>query len=730
MASTTSSTDHDVLLGRVLPHVQTGVINEAQRTILESTSFDWDDGENDSDNDDEYDPRDFLASRSMTTASRQSHTNSTSDFGSYAGRSGGLSPPRRLAVFADFDGVQDSPGHHQMAESKEKEASQSAIINNKHHTTTFTSQHMPLDLDQQQPSPSAHGGVAAMSNGNGGETTHHFKADTHVSRSIVSSASSLRHQRRLSGAYSPIEPPPRSSSSRLDKSTTDTTMTSAPSTTGGVITDKPLPPLKAGAASAPQLQQPPRSRGHLVLRGDGDDEDQDDDDENDLDLDVKNGEIIFQHRKNSNQQYGGPQRPATSYNNGRSSTPPPIANVRPTRMVVYDDFEDDDPLRGFEDLGPAANESPMHTRAAVTELVPSGPLFEDVVNSNSPRHQKQQPPVAMKTNKEMRRLDSLASNSDRRGNREQQHHGNGGGGGGGGQGAMHSRMVPLAANYRDLRTPVLDHVQLYHDAESKKPLFDPNTEGRAAQQRSANPKPRRVVDDSGTALIYHNGGGGHYHHSHTPGGGTMNSASANSNNNLMPPHIQQLPLRRAYSDDEVSVRHSISGKTVNSLGSQNTNSAAAANMPDFFTSNIFQVVLHNPTTAHRLLKFSESRLCAENVEFLSRVDAYRTTLNGLAGQMSTIHKTYISPGSPSQINVNGALLKRAHRDMRALVTTALPSMENLFTDLQEQIETLVFQDVYPRFVRHQMALSASRALGSDRFKYQGLGDCFCLTNPK
>lgn len=266
---------------------------------------------------------------------------------------------------------------------------------------------------------------------------------------------------------------------------------------------------------------------------------------------------------------------------------------------------------------------------------------------------------------------------------------------------MHSRMAPLAANYRDLRTPVLDHVQLYQDAESKKPLFDPTAEGRA--QRSNPQRPRRIVDDIST--MNHNGD-----KYLTPGGAGSN--------------MNSLPLRRAFSDDDVSVRHSISGKTTASLGS-----SSQTNMPDFFTASIFQVVLHNPTTAYRLLKFSESRLCAENVEFLSKVDAYRTTLNGLAAQMSTIHKTYISPGSPSQINVNGTLLKRAHRDMRSLVTTALPSMENLFTDLQEQIESLVFQDVYPRFVRHQMALSASKALGSDRFKYQGLGDCFCLTNP-
>ncbi len=45
-----------------------------------------------------------------------------------------------------------------------------------------------------------------------------------------------------------------------------------------------------------------------------------------------------------------------------------------------------------------------------------------------------------------------------------------------------------------------------------------------------------------------------------------------------------------------------------------TNGAA-----DFFSPEIFQIVLHNPTTSHQLLKFSQSRFCGENMEFLDKV---------------------------------------------------------------------------------------------------------------
>jgi len=40
---------------------------------------------------------------------------------------------------------------------------------------------------------------------------------------------------------------------------------------------------------------------------------------------------------------------------------------------------------------------------------------------------------------------------------------------------------------------------------------------------------------------------------------------------------------------------------------------------DFFSPEIFQIVLHNPTTSHQLLQFSQSRFCGENMEFLEKV---------------------------------------------------------------------------------------------------------------
>ncbi|EXJ58314.1 hypothetical protein A1O7_05739 [Cladophialophora yegresii CBS 114405] len=169
-----------------------------------------------------------------------------------------------------------------------------------------------------------------------------------------------------------------------------------------------------------------------------------------------------------------------------------------------------------------------------------------------------------------------------------------------------------------------------------------------------------------------------------------------------------------------------------SRASQNTSlttTSANNRLPDFFAPDVFQVVLHNPTTAHQLLKFSRSRLCGENMEFLDKVDKYNSLLNEVAKAMFEIHRDYISVNADNQINIPESLLIKVNRDLKAALASTLPKLETVFVDSQNEIERLVAMDIYPRFVRHQMTMSAAKALSGNRAKYAGLGDCFVLTDP-
>ncbi len=70
------------------------------------------------------------------------------------------------------------------------------------------------------------------------------------------------------------------------------------------------------------------------------------------------------------------------------------------------------------------------------------------------------------------------------------------------------------------------------------------------------------------------------------------------------PSTQRTSLK---GDDEIRRSETLAG------------TPAGMNVTDFFSSDVFQMVIHNPTTAHRFLKFCQSRACGENMEFLQKV---------------------------------------------------------------------------------------------------------------
>lgn len=154
-----------------------------------------------------------------------------------------------------------------------------------------------------------------------------------------------------------------------------------------------------------------------------------------------------------------------------------------------------------------------------------------------------------------------------------------------------------------------------------------------------------------------------------------------------------------------------------------------AKMPEFFGQAIFQMVLCNPTIAHRLLKFSEACYCEENMEFLARVSRYHLLLDDVSRSISAIQKDFLTVAAPHQINLSEPLQARINPDIKGALASILPAVGSIFSDPQSEVERLVYTDVYPKFVRHQMSLSAAKALGGNRIAYAGLGDCFVLTDP-
>ncbi|TVY78543.1 Phototropin-1B [Lachnellula suecica] len=172
------------------------------------------------------------------------------------------------------------------------------------------------------------------------------------------------------------------------------------------------------------------------------------------------------------------------------------------------------------------------------------------------------------------------------------------------------------------------------------------------------------------------------------------------------------------SEDAISV------STRPTTGGMNGN-----NITDFFGSEVFHIVLRNPTTAHRLLRFCQSRACGENMEFLQKVTQYNRLLDEASQLLGSIHSTYTSADAPRQIHISNSQIKRISSDIRQASQLTIPALENIFIGAQEDIESLLAREIYPRFVKHQVTASATMALANHRERFQGLGDCFCMTDP-
>ena len=186
----------------------------------------------------------------------------------------------------------------------------------------------------------------------------------------------------------------------------------------------------------------------------------------------------------------------------------------------------------------------------------------------------------------------------------------------------------------------------------------------------------------------------------------------------------------------VSYAPSTSSSSVSrSSNPPSTTANSTPRLADFFGTDVLQMVLHDPTISHQLLMFSKRRLCGENLEFLEKVDRYNGLLKEVAKAMSEIQQAYISTSADDQINIPESMLSKVNRDVHSALTTTLPTLESVFDECRGSIERLVADDIYPRFVQHQMTIAASKALaqthaGNDnQSKYAGLGDCFVLTNP-
>lgn len=153
---------------------------------------------------------------------------------------------------------------------------------------------------------------------------------------------------------------------------------------------------------------------------------------------------------------------------------------------------------------------------------------------------------------------------------------------------------------------------------------------------------------------------------------------------------------------------------------------------DLYSYDAFRTVLHTPRLYEAFFAFIRSEHSEENLVFWSRCQAYRHLHHEVMHSANQIKTDHLQEGSKDEINVRQKLRIEGITKVENMIRTNQQT-ESVFTELQKEVEMLMWRDSYPRFLKHHLAYNASKSLEwypGKTFTFKGLGECFCITNPR
>ncbi|KAJ3040074.1 hypothetical protein HK097_002657, partial [Rhizophlyctis rosea] len=178
-----------------------------------------------------------------------------------------------------------------------------------------------------------------------------------------------------------------------------------------------------------------------------------------------------------------------------------------------------------------------------------------------------------------------------------------------------------------------------------------------------------------------------------------------------------------------------SGNDVSLGNSRATNKSAVGEMVlsdenarvDVTSIDTFYATIHNPVSAKLFRKFLEREFADENVEILYKIERFNALQVEMEELAQSITEEFIRPGAPNEVNIPSNERDLVLKGMPNYVTAV---MGPVFHGVQQHIEQLLFTDLFPRFIRQQIAQQAREwVIQTRRTRAMGLGDCFCLTDP-
>ena len=153
---------------------------------------------------------------------------------------------------------------------------------------------------------------------------------------------------------------------------------------------------------------------------------------------------------------------------------------------------------------------------------------------------------------------------------------------------------------------------------------------------------------------------------------------------------------------------------------------------DLYSYDAFRTVLLTPRIYEAFFAFLRSEHSEENLVFWTRCQTYKQLHHELSHSASQIERDHLQEGSKSEINLHHKTRVDGVRKVENMLRTCHET-EGVFVELQKEVEMTMWRDPYPRFLKHHLAYNASKSLEwypGKAFTFKGLGDCFCITNPR
>lgn len=151
-------------------------------------------------------------------------------------------------------------------------------------------------------------------------------------------------------------------------------------------------------------------------------------------------------------------------------------------------------------------------------------------------------------------------------------------------------------------------------------------------------------------------------------------------------------------------------------------------MRRLLSENIFEQLLEDPLGRHRFRNFLASEGGEEMLDFYFDLSQYEQQTNNMKSTTEALHDLYLAQDADTQIELPSVYREDLYSQLRVAW-----EMQVTLSPVRENIRQSLYKDQFQRFVRSLLIEQNRVRLGAfndEDQEYTGLGDCFCLTNPR